>query len=131
MTRSRINEELCLISQVEPKSANEAIKDDHWMKIMKEEPEQIIKNDTWELFPRPKVKNVIDTKWVFRNKMNEQGEVIRNKARLVCKGYSQQEGIDYEETYAPVARMEVVIMFLHMQQIETSSYIKWMLSQHS
>ena len=43
-------------------------------------------------------------KWVFKNKINEQGEVIRNKGRLVCKGYSQQEGIDYEETYAPVAK---------------------------
>ena len=55
---------------------------------------------------------MIGTKWVFINKMNEQGEVIRNKERLVYKGYSQQEGIDYEETYAPVARMEVVRMFL-------------------
>ena len=94
MTRRRINEELCLISQVEPKSADEAIKDDHWMKTMKESLEQIIKNDTWELVPRPKDKNMIGTKWVFRNKMNEQGEVIRNKARLVCKGYSLQEGMD-------------------------------------
>ena len=65
-----------------------------------------------ELFPRPKDKNIIGTKWVFKNKMNEQGEVIRNKARLVCKGYSQQERIDYEETYALVARMEVVRTFL-------------------
>ena len=79
---------------------------------MKEELQQIIKNNTWELVPRPKEKNVIGTKWVFRNKMNEQGEVIRNKARLICKGYSQQEGIDYEETYVPIARMEVVRMFL-------------------
>ena len=70
------------------------------------------KNDTWEFVPRPKDKNVIGTKWVFRNKMNEQGEVIRNKARLVCKGYSQQEGIDYEETYALVVRMKVLRMFL-------------------
>ena len=89
MTRSRINEEICLISQVEPKSTDEATKDDHWMKAMMEELDQIIKNDTWDLVPRPKDKNVIGTKWVFRNKMNEQGEVIRNKARLVCKGYSQ------------------------------------------
>ena len=86
MTRSRINEELCLISQVEPRSTNEAIKDDHWIREMEEELQQIIKNDTWELVPRPKDKNVIGTKWVFKNKMNEQGEVIRNKARLVCKG---------------------------------------------
>ena len=55
---------------------------------------------------------MIDTKWVLKNKMNEQGEVIRNKARLIWKGYSQQEGIDYEETYAPIARMEAVKMFL-------------------
>lgn len=79
---------------------------------MKEELDQIVTNDTWELVPRPKDKNVIGTKWVFRNKMNEQGEVVRNKPRLVCKGYSQQEGIDYEETYALVARMEEVSMFL-------------------
>ena len=79
---------------------------------MEKELQKIIKNDTWELVPRPKDKNVIGTKWVFRNKMNEQGEVIRNKERLVCKGYSQQEGIDYEETYAPIARMEAIKMFL-------------------
>ena len=61
---------------------------------------------------RLKDKNFIGTKWVFRNKMNEQGEFVRNKARLVCKGYSKKEGLDYEETYAPIARMEVVRMFL-------------------
>ena len=71
-----------------------------------------MKNHTRELVPRPKNKNVIGTKWVLRKKINEQGEVVRNKTRLVCKGYSQQEGIDYEETYAPIARMEAVRMFL-------------------
>ena len=79
---------------------------------MNEKIEKIEKNKTWTLVPRPKAKNVIGTKWVFRNKMNEQGEVIRNKERLVCKGCSQKEGIDYEETYAPIARMEAVRMFL-------------------
>ena len=53
---------------------------------------------------KPKVFNVIGIKWVFRNKLNKQGEVIRNKARLVTQGYNQQEGIDYTETFAPVAR---------------------------
>jgi hypothetical protein len=67
---------------------------------MDEELDQIEKNDTWELVPRPKNKNVIDTKWVFRNKLNEYGQVTRNKARLVCKGYAQIEGIDFEETFA-------------------------------
>ena len=112
MTRSRVNEELCLISQVEPKNVDEACKDDYWKQAMKEELDQIVKNETWELVPRPVDKNVIGTKWVFRNKMNEQGEVVRNKARLVCKGYSQEEGIDYDETNALVARIEVVILFL-------------------
>ena len=74
--------------------------------------DQIEKNKTWELVPRPKGKNVIDTKWVFRNKLNEDGKVVRNKARLVCKGYAQVEGIDFEETFAPVARLEAIRMFL-------------------
>ena len=60
---------------------------------MEEEPSQIEKNETWELVPRPMQINVIGTKWVFRNKLNEDGQVTRNKARHVCKGYAQVEGI--------------------------------------
>ena len=60
---------------------------------MNEEIEQTEKNKIWTLVPRPKDKNVIGTKWVFKNKLNEDGEVSRNKARLVCKGYSQEDGI--------------------------------------
>ncbi len=56
------------------------------------------------LVPRPKEKNSIGTKWVFKNKLNEWGQVIRNKARLLCKGYAQIEGIDFEETFALVDR---------------------------
>ena len=78
MTRSRINEELCLISQVETNNANEACKDDYWKQVMKEALDQIVKNNTWELVPRLIDKNVIGTKWVFKNKMNEQGEFVRN-----------------------------------------------------
>ena len=87
---------LALLSSVEPQNVAEACKDEHWVKAMDEELEQIEKNNTWELVPRPKDKNVIGTKWVFKNKLNENGEVIRNKARLICKGYAQQEGIDFE-----------------------------------
>ena len=70
-----------------------------------------MKNETWELVPRHKDKNITGSKWVFRNKMNEQGEVVRNKDRLVCTWYLKQEGNDYEDTYAPIARMEAVRMF--------------------
>jgi len=62
---------------------------------MQEELNQFQRNDVWDLVPKPSQKNIIGTKWVFRNKLNEPGEVTRNKARLVAQGYSQQEGIDY------------------------------------
>ena len=100
------------LSTVEPGRFAEVRTDAHWVKAMKEQLDQIEKNETWELVSRPKNKNVIGTKWVFRNKMNEDGQVIRNKARLVCKGYAQIEGLDFEETFAPVARMEAIRMVL-------------------
>jgi len=62
----------------------------------------------WDLVTKPEHKKIIGTKWVFRNKLNEQGEVVRNKAKLVSQGYSQQEGIDYTETFALVARLETI-----------------------
>ena len=79
---------------------------------MNEELDQIEKNKTWELVPRPKDKNAIGTKWVFQNKVNEDGEIIRNKARLLCKGYAQVEGIDFEESFAHVSKLEAIRMFL-------------------
>ena len=78
------------------------------MKAMKEEISQIEKNETMELVPRNLNKNVIGAKWDFRNKLDEVDNITRNKARLVCKGYAQVEGIDYGETYASVARMESI-----------------------
>ena len=101
-----------LLSMIEPETFAESSKDPHWVKAMEEEMSQIEKNKTWELVPRPKDKNIIGTKWMFKNKINEEGQVIRNKARLAYKGYSQIEGIDFEETFAPVARMEAIRMFL-------------------
>jgi hypothetical protein len=75
---------------------------------MNEEIKQIEKKKTLSLVPRPKDKNIIGTKWVFKNNMNEKGEVTRNKTRLGCKGYTQEEGIDYGETFGPIARFERV-----------------------
>eukprot|EP00253_Pinus_taeda_P024661 PITA_24661 len=80
---------LALLSTIEPQNVNQARKDECWVKVMDEELDQIEKNHTWELVPRPRDKNVIRKKWVFKNKLNENAEVIRNKARLVCKCYAQ------------------------------------------
>jgi hypothetical protein len=103
---------LALSSTIEPTCFEEASKDEFWNKAMDEELDQIEKNNTWELIPRPKDKNVINTKWVYRNKLNEDGQVTRNKDRLVCKGCAQDEGIEFEETFSPVARMEAIQFLL-------------------
>jgi hypothetical protein len=97
---------------LELKNFNEANIDDHWVKAINEELDQIEKNNTWEMVQRPEGKNVIGSKWIFKNKLNEQGQVIRNNARLVCKGYAQIEGLEFDETFVPVARLEAIRMFL-------------------
>ena len=106
MTIKKLNG-ICLLVEFEPRSVKDALDNEIWIEDMNEEMEQIEKNKTWTLVPRPKDKNVIGTKWVFKNKLNEDGKVSRNKARLVCKGYSQ-EGIDYGETFSPIAKLEGV-----------------------
>ncbi|GJV16124.1 retrovirus-related pol polyprotein from transposon TNT 1-94 [Tanacetum coccineum] len=83
-----------------------------WIVVMQEELNQFIANDVWELVPQPRNMKIIGTKWVFRNKLDENNVVSRNKARLVAQGYNQQEGIDYDETYAPVARLESIRILL-------------------
>jgi Reverse transcriptase (RNA-dependent DNA polymerase) len=79
---------------------------------MQEELAQFERNKVWELVPRPHDRMIIGTKWVFRNKLDEHDNVIRNKARLVAQGYKQQVGIDFEEIFTPVARLESMRMFL-------------------
>ncbi|GJT87688.1 retrovirus-related pol polyprotein from transposon TNT 1-94 [Tanacetum coccineum] len=102
----------CFISTIEPKNVNEALTDDSWIVVMQEELNQFIANDVWELVPQPRNMKIIGTKWVFRNKLDENGIVSRNKARLVAQGYNQQEGIDYDETYALVARLKSIRILL-------------------
>jgi len=114
-TRSHFRPEesaLGLLSMIEPTKVDEALADDGWILAMQDELNQFKRNDVWDLVPKHEYKNIIGTKWVFRNKLKKYGEVIRNKARLVAQGYSQQEGIDYTETFAPVARLEVIRLLL-------------------
>jgi len=102
---------------IEPKNINEAIIDEHWIISMKEELNKFEINQVWELVDRSNDHPITGTKWVFRNKLDEHGIVIRNKARLVAKGYNHEEGIDYEETYASVARLEAIRMLLAFASI--------------
>ena len=81
-----------------------------WIQAMQEELQQFELNNVWELVkrPDPQKHNIIGTKWIYRNKQDEHGQVVRNKARLVAQGYTQIEGIDFDETFAPVARLEAI-----------------------
>nr|GFA65534.1 retrovirus-related Pol polyprotein from transposon TNT 1-94 [Tanacetum cinerariifolium] len=89
-----------------------ALRDADWISAMQEELDQFARLKVWRLVPRPEGKSVIKTKWIFKNKKDESSLVIQNKARLVAVSYSQQEGINYDETFAPVARIEAIRLFL-------------------
>ena len=109
-TRSRLAnfcEFYSFVSSLEPLKVEEALGDPDWIIAMQEELNNFTRNEVWSLVQRPK-QNVIGTKWVFRNKQDEHGVVTRNKARLVAQGYTQVEGLDFGETYAPVARLESI-----------------------
>nr|GEY47766.1 hypothetical protein [Tanacetum cinerariifolium] len=94
------------VSRTESKNIKEAMADSAWIESMQEELHQFDRLDIWELVDRPLCKNVINMKWLWKNKRDEENTVIRNKSRLVAKGYAQKEGIDFEESFAPVARLE-------------------------
>ncbi|KAI3770244.1 hypothetical protein L6452_01370 [Arctium lappa] len=109
---------------IEPKKAYDAMKDSSWIEFMQEELLQFKLQDVWNLVDLPKGQRAIGTKWIFRNKKDERGIVIRNKARLVAQGYTQEEGIDYDEVFAPVARVEAIRLFLAY-----ASYMKFKVYQ--
>ncbi|GJS77636.1 putative ribonuclease H-like domain-containing protein [Tanacetum coccineum] len=102
----------CFLSQVEPKKVIQALTDPSWIEAMQDELLQFKLQKVWTLVDLPYGKRAIGTKWVYRNKKDERGIVIRNKARLVAQGYTQEEGIDYDEVFAPVARIEAIRLFL-------------------
>nr|GFB64404.1 retrovirus-related Pol polyprotein from transposon TNT 1-94 [Tanacetum cinerariifolium] len=103
----------------------EALRDADWVSAMQEELDQFARLKVWRLLPRPEGKSIIKTKWIFKNKKDESSLVIRNKERLVAVGYSQQEGIDYDETairlflayaahkYFTIFQMDVKTAFLN------------------
>ncbi|KAK2364787.1 putative mitochondrial protein [Trifolium repens] len=102
----------CFVSLFEPKNVKEALTDEAWIEAMQEELNQFERSEVWDLVPRPEDVNIIGTKWVYKNKSDENGTVTRNKARLVAQGYTQIEGLDFDETFAPVARLESIRLLL-------------------
>jgi hypothetical protein len=109
------------VSCVAPKNVYEALEDPDSLLAMHEKLNNFKHNKVWSLVERPKYcHNVIGNKWIFKNKQDANGIVIRNKARLVAQGFSQVEGIDFGETFALVARHESIHLFLHMHPIITS-----------
>jgi hypothetical protein len=102
----------CYLAQTEPKKADEALQDESWVFAMHDELHQFTRNDVWTLVPRLADQNIIGTKWIFKNKSDEHGTVVRNKARLVAQGYTQIEEIDFDETFAPIARLESIRILL-------------------
>nr|GEW48857.1 putative ribonuclease H-like domain-containing protein [Tanacetum cinerariifolium] len=101
----------CFLSQQEPKKVIQALADLSWIEAMQEELLQSKLQKVWTLVDLPNGKRAIRTKWVFRNKKDKRGIVVRNKARLVAQGYTQEEGIDYDKIFAPVSRIEAIRLF--------------------
>ncbi|GJS32923.1 putative ribonuclease H-like domain-containing protein [Tanacetum coccineum] len=114
----------CFLSQVEPRSVAQALEDPSWVDAMQEEMQQFKFQNVWVLVDLPEGKYAIGTKWILKNKRDARGIVVRNKARLVAQGHRQEEGIDYDEVFAPVARIEAIRLFLAF-----ASYLGFMVYQ--
>ncbi len=127
-TRSKVTtHDVCansaFIASFEPKDVLHALTDESWINAMHEELENFERNKVWTLVEPPSGHNIIGTKWAFKNKQNEDGLIQRNKARLVAQGFTQVEGLDFNETFAPVARIEAIRLLLIQKVLNR---IKWM-----
>ncbi|WVZ94029.1 hypothetical protein U9M48_039972 [Paspalum notatum var. saurae] len=117
VTRSSVNSlaffsHSAYVASFEPQDVSHALSDPNWVNAMHEELENFERNHVWDLVEPPPNYRPIGTKWVFKNKQGEDGMVVRNKARLVAQSFCRKEGIDYEETFAPVARLEAIRILL-------------------
>nr|GEX70422.1 hypothetical protein [Tanacetum cinerariifolium] len=112
----RFNGDMCMyalsVSTMEPKNVKEAMTDPAWIYSMQEELLQFKRLDVWVLIPAPNNISPLTLKWLFKNKHDEEQTVIRNKSHLVVRGYHQEKGIDFEESFVSVPRMEAIMIFL-------------------
>ena len=114
-----LNNRICFaFISTQPTYFEEAIKEKHWVEAMNQKIASIEKNQTWELVDLPRDKTKIGVKWVYKTKLNEKVKIEKHKASLVAKGFSQQFGVDYGETFAPVERLDIVrtILVIAAQQ---------------
>ncbi|GMP62936.1 LOW QUALITY PROTEIN: hypothetical protein CsSME_00024846 [Camellia sinensis var. sinensis] len=102
----------CNVAVTKPVGFEEAKNDQKWIEAMKEEMRMKEKNHTWELMEKPQNRKIIGVKWVFSTKLNANGSINKYKARLVVKGYAQIYGVDFSETFAPVARLDTIRLLL-------------------
>ncbi|GKD35070.1 retrovirus-related pol polyprotein from transposon TNT 1-94, partial [Tanacetum coccineum] len=100
------------LSSVKPKSYKEALTESCWIEAMQEELNEFECLEVWELVPHPDCVIIITLKWIYKVKLDELEGVLKNKAHLVARGYHQEEGIDFEESFAPVARLEAIHIFI-------------------
>nr|GFB22376.1 integrase, catalytic region, zinc finger, CCHC-type, peptidase aspartic, catalytic [Tanacetum cinerariifolium] len=101
-----------VLSKIKPKNFKSAIIEDCWFQAMQDEIHEFDRLQVWELVPQPDCVMIIALKWIYKVKLDEYGDVLKNKARLVAKAYRQEEGIDFEESFAPVARIEEICIFI-------------------
>ncbi|KAK8938725.1 hypothetical protein KSP39_PZI011095 [Platanthera zijinensis] len=114
----------CLLADCEPRSYEEAAQEKSWRTAMDAEMASIKKNDTWELVDPPAGHKPLGVKWVYKIKKNKDGAVEKHKARLVVKGYRQVQGVDYDEVYAPVARIDTIRLIIAL-----ASHYGWTIMQ--
>ncbi|GJY11888.1 retrovirus-related pol polyprotein from transposon TNT 1-94 [Tanacetum coccineum] len=100
------------LTSVEPKTYKDALTQSCWMEVMQEELNEFKRLEVWELVPRPDKVMVITLKWIYKVKLDEPGGILKNRARLVARGYRQEEGIDFQESFSLVARLEAISIFL-------------------
>ena len=115
---------MCDLVDKEPTCFEEAIKQKVWVDAMVQEYQYIIKNDVWEIVPRPKDKSMVSSKWIFKTKHPIDGSIEKYKAIFVARGFSQKEGIEYDDTFAPIARYTSIRTILALE-----SNTKWKLHQ--